>query len=244
MPPQVRVGDSSFVPADAHGCPACPHPALGPAVQGSANVFTNGLPSVRVGDNGIHAACCGPNLWTAKTGSRSVLINGRPAHRLSDLVKHCGGTGQSIQGSPNVIVGDYTSGKPTGSPGRKDKAEEDDAALEVLWPAELVSRLPADLRLRLSGPGIAEQVRSLAEGRMCDAEVGFAFEKLKKHAPLTLTAITGQTALQLFSNYIIGDLTMALIWDHHLDELAQSDVTAPMAGTIARRGFRDDEGLI
>jgi uncharacterized Zn-binding protein involved in type VI secretion len=49
MPPQARVGDASMVPADAHGCPACPHPAVGPAISGSPNVLTNGLPSVRVG---------------------------------------------------------------------------------------------------------------------------------------------------------------------------------------------------
>lgn len=109
MPPQARVGDSSQVPADAHGCPACPHTAIGPAIQGSANVLTNGLPSVRIGDKGIHAACCGPNMWNAKTGSGSVLINGRRAHRLSDLVMHCGGIGTTVQGSPNVIVGDLTS---------------------------------------------------------------------------------------------------------------------------------------
>ena len=113
MPPQARVGDSSQVPADAHGCPACPHPAIGPAIAGSPNVLTNGRPSVRVGDTGIHAACCGPNTWNAKTGSRSVLINGRKAHRLSDLVKHCGGIDQTVQGSPNVIVGDLTSGRGT-----------------------------------------------------------------------------------------------------------------------------------
>ncbi len=109
MPPQARIGDKSQVPTDAHGCPACPHTAIGPAVQGSTNVITNGRPSVRVGDQGVHAACCGPNLWNAKTGSSTVLINGRPSHRLSDLVIHCGGIGRTVQGSPNVIVGDMTS---------------------------------------------------------------------------------------------------------------------------------------
>lgn len=106
MPPQARVGDMAFVPADAHGCPGCPHPSIGPAIQGSQNVLTNGLPSVRVGDPGIHAACCGPNTWNAKVGSSSVLINGRKAHRLGDLTKHCGGLGSTVHGSPNVIVGD------------------------------------------------------------------------------------------------------------------------------------------
>jgi uncharacterized Zn-binding protein involved in type VI secretion len=92
-------------PADAHGCPACPHPVVGPGTAGSDNVLTNGLPSLRVGDPGVHAACCGPNSWNAKAGSGTVLINGKPAHRLSDQVKHCGGMGQTITGSPNVETG-------------------------------------------------------------------------------------------------------------------------------------------
>ncbi len=110
MPPQGRVSDLAQAPADAHGCPACPHPVVGPAISGSSDVLTNGLPSLRVGDPGVHAACCGPNKWNAKTGSATVLINGRRAHRLSDMTKHCGGIGQLVGGSPNVIVGDSGAG--------------------------------------------------------------------------------------------------------------------------------------
>lgn len=105
MPPQGRVSDIAVVPADAHGCPACPHPAVGPAISGSANVLTNNLPSLRVGDKGVHAACCGPNMWNAKMGSGTVLINGRKAHRLGDMTKHCGGIGSLKAGSSNVITG-------------------------------------------------------------------------------------------------------------------------------------------
>lgn len=105
MPPQSRVGDKSQVPADAHGCPACPHPAVGPAVKGSPNVLVNGMPALRVTDNGVHAACCGPNTWVAAMGSGTVLINNLPAHRLGDMDTHCGGVGKMIQGSSNVMVG-------------------------------------------------------------------------------------------------------------------------------------------
>lgn len=111
MPPQARLGDKALIPADAHGCPACPHTATGPAVAGSRNVLVNDRPAIRVGDPGIHAACCGPNTWNAKTGSASVLINGRKAHRHGDSVQHCGGSGSTISGSPNVVVGDYTTGQ-------------------------------------------------------------------------------------------------------------------------------------
>jgi len=106
MPPQVRLGDKALIPADAHGCPACPHTASGPAILGSTNVLVNGRPAVRVNDPGIHTSCCGPNTWYAKTGSPSVLINGRAAHRSGDFVNHCGGIGTSVQGSANVVVGD------------------------------------------------------------------------------------------------------------------------------------------
>lgn len=105
MPPQGRLGDNSMVPADAHGCPACPHPCIGPAIKGSPTVNVNSMPALRVSDTGVHAACCGPNMWTAAKGSGTVFINGLAAHRIGDTDTHCGGSGQLIAGSPNVIVG-------------------------------------------------------------------------------------------------------------------------------------------
>ena len=105
MPPQARLGDKSQVPADAHGCPACPHPCIGPAVQGSPDVMVNGRPAIRVGDKGVHAACCGPNMWTAAQGSGTVMINNMQAHRMGDQDSHCGGNGKMVEGSDNVITG-------------------------------------------------------------------------------------------------------------------------------------------
>jgi uncharacterized Zn-binding protein involved in type VI secretion len=93
------------VPADAHGCIACPHPCVGPAIIGSPDVFVNSLPAVRVDDMGVHAVCCGPNTWTATQGSGTVFINNKAAHRMGDQDRHCGGIGQMIEGSPNVITG-------------------------------------------------------------------------------------------------------------------------------------------
>src|SRR2546428_203745 len=115
MPGQGRLGDLSNVPADAHGCPACPHPAIGPAIQGSPTVFVNGRPALRVDDIGVHAACCGPNMWTAQTGAPHVFINGKKAHRINDVDRHCGGTGKLVTGSADVIVGDDGGGGPPGS---------------------------------------------------------------------------------------------------------------------------------
>ena len=117
MPPQGRLGDKAQVPLDAHGCPACPHPAIGPAIQGSPTVLVNKLPALRVDDPGIHTACCGTNSWTAIQGSATVFINGKAAHRFGDENRHCGGIGRLIQGSPNVIVGDSSMGGGGGGGG-------------------------------------------------------------------------------------------------------------------------------
>ena len=79
----------------AHGCPACPHDAMGAIVSGSPNVFIDGLPAARVGDRGTHSivACCGPNTFVIKTGDPNVLIEGKPAARVGDQTLHCGYAG-------------------------------------------------------------------------------------------------------------------------------------------------------
>jgi len=107
-----RLGDYSRTSTDTHLCVVCSHEVMGPAITGSANVLINHRPALRVGDRGVHAGCCGPNTWHAKHGAVSVLINNRPAHRINDDVEHCGGDGTLIQGSANVLVGDFS--KPAG----------------------------------------------------------------------------------------------------------------------------------
>ena len=105
MPKQARLGDIAKIPADAHGCPKCPHQCQGPAIAGSPDIMVNNKPAIRVGDNGIHAVCCGPNTWVAAKGSSKVMMNSKPAHRYSDMTTHCGGVGQMNQGSDDVITG-------------------------------------------------------------------------------------------------------------------------------------------
>jgi hypothetical protein len=117
MPGQGRLGDKGQVPIDTHGCPACPHPAVGPAIVGSPDVLCNERPALRVGDKGIHAACCGTNMWTATKGATTVFINNKAAHRLKDEQQHCGGRGQLIEGSANVVVEDNSGGGGGGGGG-------------------------------------------------------------------------------------------------------------------------------
>jgi uncharacterized Zn-binding protein involved in type VI secretion len=115
MPAAARVGDKAQVDADAHGCPACPHPGTGPIVKASADVFTNGMPQGRQDDLGIHLACCGPNNYQIAKGSPTVYVNGKPAARMQDKTKHCGGSGQLIEGSPDVLLDDGADAEGLGS---------------------------------------------------------------------------------------------------------------------------------
>ena len=105
MPPVSRVTDMAFNPVDAHYCPACPHPVIGPAISGSPDTLVNGLAVLRIGDPGVHAACCNANMWVCMTGSGTVTVNDISVCRLGDLTAHCGGVGTLVMGSQDVDVG-------------------------------------------------------------------------------------------------------------------------------------------
>jgi uncharacterized Zn-binding protein involved in type VI secretion len=109
VPGAARLGDKAQVDADAHGCPSCPHPAIGPIVVGSPDVNINNKPAARLDDIGIHAVCCGPNNFTIVKGSPTVYVNGKPLARQNDKTKHCGGTGPIKEGSPDVLIDDGAS---------------------------------------------------------------------------------------------------------------------------------------
>jgi uncharacterized Zn-binding protein involved in type VI secretion len=127
MPGAARLGDKSKCPLDAHGCTACPHSVEGPATQGSTDVTANGKPLLRVGDQGVHALCCGLNRWVSVAGAPGVSANGQPVARFDDTTLHCGGIGQLIQGSGNVIIGNgqarlFASAQETDAPFVEDVA--------------------------------------------------------------------------------------------------------------------------
>ena len=119
MPAAAGLGDKAQVAADAHGCPSCPHPAVGPITVGSPAVFINKKPAARLDDIGVHAVCCGPNNFKIVKGSSTVYVNGKALARLDDKTKHCGGTGPIIEGSPDLLIDDgagSAAGPPSGRP--------------------------------------------------------------------------------------------------------------------------------
>lgn len=65
--PVATVGARATVPADAHGCPACPHPASGMIVSGLPGVLINGRPVAVAGSETTHRSCCTPGGgWLAE----------------------------------------------------------------------------------------------------------------------------------------------------------------------------------
>jgi uncharacterized Zn-binding protein involved in type VI secretion len=98
---QARAMDPS------HKVDCCAHYVRGPAIQASTNVFTNKIPTVRLGDEGVHSVCCGPNAYRIITASKTVFVNGLGiARAFADQTRHCGGgIGHYEKGSPDVLAG-------------------------------------------------------------------------------------------------------------------------------------------
>ena len=105
MPKVSRVGDNANCPADSHGKKCCSHNVTGPATSGSPDVIVNNRQVLRIGDPGVHSSCCGSNTWVVASGSATVTVNNIPVARLGDATSHCGGGGNLIAGSGDVIVG-------------------------------------------------------------------------------------------------------------------------------------------
>ena len=106
MPGACRLTDLHLNPSDCCGCSSCCHLVVGPAITGSADVYTNSLPALRKNftDVGVHCCCCGPNIWGTIVGSSDVFINTQGVVRFSDINWCCGGIGCMITASSDVIV--------------------------------------------------------------------------------------------------------------------------------------------
>ena len=99
MPPAARLADI----CTGHEC--FPPRAN---VEGSKNVFVNGMPLHRQGDGWSVHCCTHPEVThgchgsVLAVGSSTVYINGKQAGRIGDPVA-CGGN--VATGSPNVFIG-------------------------------------------------------------------------------------------------------------------------------------------
>jgi uncharacterized Zn-binding protein involved in type VI secretion len=69
-------------------------------LSGSHNVFINGQPAARLGDE------CEAGATFIATGCSNVFINGQPAARITDLTCH---ETTLVTGSHNVFIGAHTA---------------------------------------------------------------------------------------------------------------------------------------
>jgi len=95
MPAVTRVGD-----ADASHCSGMVR------AQGSGNVFCNGIPISRQGDNNTGhlkpGVPCPSHAAPIATGSSTVFVNGVGCGRIGDGISGCTSV---AAGSPNVFAG-------------------------------------------------------------------------------------------------------------------------------------------
>lgn len=97
MPAATRIGD-----ADVAHCSGMVR------AQGSGNVFVNGIPWSRQGDNNtVHlkpplVPRCFPHAAPITIGSTKVFVNGRGAGRVGDSITGCTSV---AAGSGNVFAG-------------------------------------------------------------------------------------------------------------------------------------------
>ncbi len=95
MPAVTRVGD-----ADVAHCSGMVR------AQGSGNVFCNGIPISRQGDNNtghlLPGVPCPSHAAPIATGSTTVFVNGKGCGRVGDAISGCTSV---AAGSSNVFAG-------------------------------------------------------------------------------------------------------------------------------------------
>ena len=85
----------------------CPHFLTGNC-SGGSNVYIEGKPAQKEGDNVTFSTCQHGGAGTIVEGSGSVQINGRAAARIKDTV-NCGTCSQKsyiVEGAASVFIGD------------------------------------------------------------------------------------------------------------------------------------------
>jgi uncharacterized Zn-binding protein involved in type VI secretion len=95
MPAATRVGD-----ADSTHCSGMTR------ASGSSNVFVNGIPWSREGDNNtshlLPGSPCPSHTAPIASGSSTVKVNSKGAGRVGDAISGCTSV---AAGSPNVFAG-------------------------------------------------------------------------------------------------------------------------------------------
>jgi uncharacterized Zn-binding protein involved in type VI secretion len=229
-------------------------------MRGSPDVNVNRRPALRVDDPGVHAACCGANTWTATQGSSTVFINGKGAHRMGDRTRHCGGAGQLVEGSPNVMVGESTSAVAAAS--RPASTAEGNRAPPAAGPpspattAPAGSRPPASSSPAVAGAGAGASSPTTPPPASADTAASAATEASGDAAAATATeagstrdpgpAPPAQAVALEASEQPTGDLTWVEVQlvDDDGEPYANVDYRMKLPDGSVREGVTDGDGLV
>jgi outer membrane protein OmpA-like peptidoglycan-associated protein len=97
--------------------------------------------------------------------------------------------------------------------------QQETVTLDVEWAADVVDLLPSDVIIRLAGEEVAAQQHSLSSGTRTNGVVALSFDKIPKNKAVTMTALSGNNALQLFRDQVVSNLAEAIVWEHRIEEL-------------------------
>ena len=200
---------------------------------------------------------------TLPDGTR-LTVHGCGAHHPEDRGR--GDDARRRNRRVEIFLGDGPPDPPPGAPegGEYDAwvrasietvdfqdAPEDVVELDLLWPVELVERLPDDLVLELSGPELTTQSKPGSAGVRDDGWVRFEWRWLDRSKRSNLVATGGGKRVELWRDQVCGDLAVPLTWAGDItaligepDDQGDGAIEATGAGTIPDDLGSEDDRLL
>jgi len=195
MPSAARLGDKAQVDADAHGCPACPHPPSS-IVNRLAGRLVNSKPA-----RGRTISASTPSAADRTLHHPARLadgdVNGKPFARMNDQTKHCGASGPSSR-APRRHIDDGAGAQGLGSYAMNALS---DPAAEHCGAEEAQSSESRAIRTRLPRPAAEPRHDSFAGS----GEVGAVVRAAREKRPVRSTSgssardLTGSLTIEIWA---------------------------------------------
>ena len=238
--PAARLGDMHICPKVEPG--PVPHVG-GPILEGSTDVFINGLPAARVGDA---ALCVGP-ADKISSGSATVFINGKPAARMGDSCAH---GGKIIIGSSNVFIGDASS---SGFQSSALSSEINDPPLESvpILPVEELAQVvkeiaealqQQELSFAVVGSVAADVVLRKVDKVIPVKQIKKEIEAFGERALAKYKALTGKTTHPDFNRRYHGPDDLLKNKNNRLEEIEVKATSNPASKPVPKENARGKQG--
>ncbi len=238
--PAARLGDMHICPKVEPG--PVPHVG-GPILEGSPNVFINGMPAARVSD----AALCVGSTDKISSGSSTVFINGKPAARMGDSCAH---GGKIIIGSSNVFIGDSPS---FGSQNNFLSSEINDPPLESvpILPVEELAQVvkeivetfqEQDLSIAAVGSVAADVILRKVDKIIPVKQIKKEIEAFGERALAKYKALTGKTTHPDFNRRYHGPDDLLKNKNNRLEEVEVKATGNPTSKPVPKENTTGKQG--